>query len=123
MTATTKRAPGRPKTPLDVAEAQALHRIADLAVNIMQQLRKPNRGMYLSEREIKDWLSNSGIRFTNSDFSPALWLLADTGRLRRAPENSSTGRGGGRGGWITPTVEWSTTTPSAAAETSNNGNG
>jgi hypothetical protein len=98
VTATTKRAPGRPKTPLDVAESQAIHRVADLAVNIMQTLRQPNRGKYSSERELRDWLSDSGVRWSAADFSPALWLLADTGRVRRAPVDSSTGQP--RGGWI-----------------------
>jgi hypothetical protein len=80
VTATTKRAPGRPKTPLDVAEREALIRVAVLAANIMETLRLPEyRGRYSSEAELKRWVADRGHRFTSSDFSPALWLLADTG--------------------------------------------
>jgi hypothetical protein len=114
VTATVKRAPGRPKTPLDVAESQAIHRVADLAVAIMQVLRLPEyRGRYSSEAELKRWVADNGHRFTSADSGPALWLLADTGRLRRASVDSGTGQP--RGGWISPTVEWSTETPVAAA--------
>jgi hypothetical protein len=113
VTATTKRAPGRPKTPLDVAEHQRLVRIASLGSAIMQTLRKPEyRGRYSSERELRLWLSESDIAYTSADISPALDLLANVGFIHRAAAPASSSRGG----WIPPTVEWSTETPTAPSE-------
>jgi hypothetical protein len=105
------RAPGRPRTPVDVAEAQALHRVADLASAVMNVLRQPRRGRYNSELELREWLRDSNIAFTSKDLPAALALLASTGRLHRV----ETVRSSSRGGWIAPTVEWTTETPVAAS--------
>jgi hypothetical protein len=85
VTATTKRAPGRPKTPLDVAEHQRLVRIASLGSAIMQTLGRPEyRGRYSSERELRSWISISDITFTSADVGPALDLLSSVGFIHRA---------------------------------------
>jgi hypothetical protein len=72
MTAATV---GRPRAPLDVAEAQALARIASLAGQTIILLRQPGRGVYDSERQLARWLTDDGVTYTTADLSPALTLL------------------------------------------------
>ena len=85
MTATTtKKAPGRPRSPLDVAEAQALQRIAGLSVAILKCLRKPGRGArYGSERDLRQFLNDDGIAFAAADLAPAVVLLDSTRKIKR----------------------------------------
>jgi hypothetical protein len=73
----------RPKTPLDLANAQALSRIASLASYVLVSLRQPRRHRYESERQLASYLSDDGISFTTADLSPELTLLEITGRLIR----------------------------------------
>jgi hypothetical protein len=85
---------GRPKTPRDIADQQALARIASLAYQILQCLRQPDHAMYESERTLRQWLSDSGAQFTTADISPALGLLQSTGLIGRGPENKNSPRSG-----------------------------
>ena len=73
----------RSKTSLDLADAQALSRIAALANSVMCTLRTPARGHYTSENHLRKWLREDGITFTTADLSPALTLLEATGRIIR----------------------------------------
>ena len=75
---------GRPRTPLDVAEAQALARIASLAAQILSTLRQPGRGVYDSERQLRSWLSDDGVTHTAADIVPALALLEACGHIGRS---------------------------------------
>jgi hypothetical protein len=86
---TTTRAMGRPKMPQDVADLQALQRIAALAAHVLQALRQPGRGMYPSETVLRQWLAEN-VSFTTKDLGPALMLLEVTGRIvRPAPNGKS----------------------------------
>lgn len=73
----------RPKATPEVAEAQALARIAELAASIANTLRQPDRGRYNSERQLRSWLTTAEVQFTVADIAPALALLEATGRLIR----------------------------------------
>lgn len=86
MTTTVKpKVPvGRPKTPKDVAERSELVRIANLAGSILISLRQPGRGVYSSERELRQWLNEDGVQFTTGDIAHALVLLESKGNIRRA---------------------------------------
>jgi hypothetical protein len=90
----------RTKAPRDLAEQQALQRIAVLASHIMHVLRSPGHGEYSSERQLRAWLAEDGIAYTDADLTHALTLLESTGRLIRAPWSKATAS---RAGWI-PTV-------------------
>ena len=87
----------RPVTPRDIAEAQALHRISTLAAAIMSTLRKSGRGRYDSERTLRGWLAEDGVRYSTGDLAYALDLLQSTGRIGRAPITAPTSA---RGGWL-----------------------
>jgi hypothetical protein len=71
---------------LEVAEAQALARIASLAASILVCLRRPGRGRYDSERQLRQWLSSDNVSYTTSDLAHALTLLEATKRIGRDPE-------------------------------------
>jgi hypothetical protein len=87
MTATaTKPKVGRPKTPLDIAEQQALARVAALSANILVALRRPGRGAWDGERQIRAWLQEDGTPFTTSDFEPAMTLLESVRKIGRELE-------------------------------------
>ena len=90
----------RTKTPRDVAELQALQRIATLASQILITLRAPNRGVYESERDLKQWLNEDGVTYT-TDVAPALALLEACGRIGRSSAKSNTSRRG----WLITTAE------------------
>lgn len=85
---------GRPKSPLDLADSRELTRIAALASNVLISLRKPGRGMYESERELRRFLDEDGIAHSASDLSPALALLEACGKIGRATAKSNTPRPG-----------------------------
>lgn len=74
----------RPRTPKDLAEQQALQRIATLAHQIMITLRQPQRGVYESERMLRQWLSDEEVQFANNDLANALDLLESVGWIQRA---------------------------------------
>jgi hypothetical protein len=78
----------RPRTPLDLADAQALARIATLAAAILVALRQPGRGPYESERQLRTWLTDDGVTFTGADLAPALDLPESTKRTKRAAAGS-----------------------------------
>jgi hypothetical protein len=84
VTVAVKPAIGRPRTPKDVADRLALTRVASLAADILVWLRQPGRGMYSSERELKQWLTEDGVQFTTADIAPALGLLESTGKIQQA---------------------------------------
>jgi hypothetical protein len=71
----------RPKTPRDVAEREALIRVASLAAQILITLRARGRGLYESERQLRQWLADDGIAHSAGDIRPALDLLESTGRI------------------------------------------
>ena len=71
----------RPKTPRDVAEREALNRVASLAAQILITLRARGRGLYESERQLRQWLADDGIAHSAGDIRPALDLLESTGRI------------------------------------------
>jgi hypothetical protein len=109
-----KASPGRPKTPKDVADAQALSRIATLASQIMVSLRQPDHEIYDSERQLRGWLTEAGIQHSTSDIGPALTLLESTGRIQRPEVRPNTQRPG----WIVTAA-----TEAAERRMSVNGNG
>jgi hypothetical protein len=74
----------RPRNPLELAESQALSRIASLAASIMVSMRRPGRGVADSERHLRGWLQADGVEFGNDDLSPALALLQASKRVGRA---------------------------------------
>jgi hypothetical protein len=84
----------RPRTPLDVADAAALARIASLAAAILVSLRQPGRGVYESERQLRGWLNGDGIVYSSSDFGPASMLLDATKRIQRPAVTKNTPRRG-----------------------------
>lgn len=84
----------RLKTPLDLADAQALGRVASLASSVMCTLRTPARGHYTSENQLRKWLSEDGIAYTSQDLSPALALLEATKRIVRPEVKSNNPRPG-----------------------------
>jgi hypothetical protein len=89
-----KASVGRPKSPKDVAERTELVRIANLASSILISLRRSGRGMYDSERQLKQWLTEDGVQFTTGDIAHALVLLESKGHIQRAtvkPNASRTG--------------------------------
>jgi hypothetical protein len=68
----------RPRTPRDLAEQQALARIASLAAQILGIFRQSGRGMYDSERQLRSWLSD--------------WMLAEEkSRTRSSYRSTSAG--------------------------------
>lgn len=79
----TKAKVGRPRGPLDIADARELARIATLASSILICLRKQGRGVYSSERELRKWLDEDGTVYSASDLAPALGLLAECGKIGR----------------------------------------
>jgi hypothetical protein len=83
VSATATKAPGRSKADPHIAEAQALQRIATLAVNVLRTLRQSGRYRYDSERVLRKRLSDDGIAYTISDLGSALTLLEAAGRLVR----------------------------------------
>jgi hypothetical protein len=90
----TKPKAGRPKSPLDVADARELARIAALAASVLSVLRRPGRGMYESERDLRSWLASDEISYTASDLAPALALLEVTGKIGRHAAGPNTPRAG-----------------------------
>ena len=88
---------GRPVTPIDIHEQQSLARIASLAASIMPTLRKLGRSRYDSERTLRGWLAEDGIRYSTGDLAPALDLLQSTGRIGRPTITATTSA---RGGWL-----------------------
>ena len=105
MTATTR---GRPKTPLDLRISNELRRIADLAAATFTVLREPRRhGRYSSELQLREFLADAGVKYTSAHLNVALDLLSNVGFLRRAPASSNASRSG----WLSPTIEWSSTSP------------
>ena len=112
---TKSKAPGRPRTPRDIADARALNRIAALAFQILSSLRQHGHRQYDSERTLRQWLSD--VQFTIADLAPALALLEATGRIGRGPENKNSPRAG----WLAGGAErpvWSSTAavPESASE-------
>jgi hypothetical protein len=87
----------RPPTPLEMSEQQALVRIAMLASDVLRVLRLPERGRYSSERELRQWLVESGVAYTTSDLAPAVGLLELTGRIERGRFSKATSS---RAGWL-----------------------
>jgi hypothetical protein len=81
---------GRPRTPLDLANAQALARIASLAAQVLVSLRQRGHGQYDSERRLASYLSDDGISFTTADLAPALTQLAHV-RLSARPFRAENG--------------------------------
>jgi hypothetical protein len=79
----TTRGPGRPASSALELETQRLRRCTDLAVAILAELRRQGRG-YESERQLREWLSASGVAFSSGDVDAALSLLAGAGLLVRA---------------------------------------
>jgi hypothetical protein len=77
----TKAKAGRPKLPLDLADARELARIAALASSVLVSLRQPGRSIYDSERILRQWLSDDGIQSTMADLAPALVLLEATNKI------------------------------------------
>jgi hypothetical protein len=96
VTTTTKAkaSVGRPKTPKDVAERTELVRIANLAGSILISLRQSGRGMYDSERVLKQWLTEDGVQFTTADIAHSLALLESTGKIERATVKPNAPRAG-----------------------------
>ena len=84
----------RTRTPLDLAESQALARIASLAAQVMVSLHSPGRGVYDSERVLRSWLTEDGCEFSNVDLSPALAMLEASGRIGRSAPRKNVGRCG-----------------------------
>ena len=84
----------RPKTPLELQEAQSLQRVASLAASIMVSSRKQGRGVWESERELRGWLSADGVEFSNNDVAAALALLEATKRIGRTPAKANAPRCG-----------------------------
>jgi hypothetical protein len=82
LRATVIIGPGRPPTPLDISERELLIRIAGLAGAVMTSLRRPGRGRYSSENQLRGWLKGE-VSFSASDLAPALGLLELTGKLIR----------------------------------------
>jgi hypothetical protein len=74
---------GRPRSPLEVADARELARTAALAASVLSVLRRSGRGMYDSERDLRSWLATDEISFTSSDLAPALGLLELTSKIGR----------------------------------------
>jgi hypothetical protein len=92
----------RTRTPLDLAESQALARIASLAAQVMVSLRSPGRGVYDSERGLRSWLTEDGCEFSNTDLAPALAMLEASGRIGRSAPRKNVGR---RGWLVTSALE------------------
>jgi hypothetical protein len=103
MTTTTKAkaSVGRPKTAKDIAERTELVRIANLAGSILISLRQSGRGMYDSERQLKQWLTEDGVQFTTGDIAHALVLLESKGYIQRATVKPNTPRPG----WLATAAE------------------
>jgi hypothetical protein len=93
----------RPKKLPDIADREALVRIAELAGNVLVSLRQDDRGRYDSERGLGKFLTADGVQYTTADIGPALTLLEVTGRLGRAAVK----HGNPQPGWL----------PEAAPET------
>jgi hypothetical protein len=83
---------GRPRTPKDIADRQALVRIANLAADMLITLR--TRGVYESERELKQFLAEDGASFSTNDVKPALDLLESTGGIGRVAAKQNVSRRG-----------------------------
>lgn len=73
----------RPRTDPVVAEREALKRVAELASHVMVSLRRPGRGKWDSEHQLRSWLTADGVTFTVADIAPALTLLEATKRIVR----------------------------------------
>jgi hypothetical protein len=82
VAATVIKGPGRPPTPLDISERELFIRIAGLAGAVMTSLRRPGRGRYSSENQLRGWLKGE-VSFSATDLAPALGLLELTGKLIR----------------------------------------
>ena len=96
MSTDTRPRLGRPATPKDVAETQLLHRIAELAGHILRIVREPGRGVWDSERQIRGWLVEAEIGFSQGDVAPALALLESLNKIgRHAAKNNRP-----RTGWV-----------------------
>ena len=66
-------------------EAALFHRCADLAVAILGSLRKPGRAAgYSSGRQVREWLTADGVKFTQAEVGSALSLLEAVGLLERS---------------------------------------
>jgi hypothetical protein len=87
-------APGRPRSPLEVADARELARIAGLAASVLSSIRRPGRGVWESERDLRSWLAADEVSFTSSDLAPALGLLEATGKIGRHAARANTPRAG-----------------------------
>ena len=94
----------RPPSPLEVSEQQALVGVAMLASRVLRVLRLPERGRYSSERELRQWLVESGVAYTASDLAPAVGLLELTGRIERGAFSKATSS---RAGWLPVHVAYS----------------
>ena len=94
VTTDTKSKVGRRKTPKDLADRLALNRIAALACDILVCLSKPCRGVYDSERQLRQWLQEDGIQHSTSDIAHALTLLESTGKIARAKVKQNAPRPG-----------------------------
>jgi hypothetical protein len=92
---------GRPKTPRDIADQQALNRVAGLAFQILSYLRQPDHAMWDSERILRQWLSDAGTQFSSGDVAPALGLLESVGFIGRAAEKGNSRRSG----WLVGAVD------------------
>ena len=77
------RGPGRPAQSPEEAESATYHRIASLAVSILNTMRKPGRQRYGSERVLRAWLAEDGVSHTTAEVSYALSLAASTGAVVR----------------------------------------
>jgi hypothetical protein len=115
---------GRPRTPLDLANAQALARIASLAAQVLVSLRQRGHGQYDSERRLASYLSDVGISFTTADLAPALtqlvrdhWTTYSAGgpqRMRLAQDGCPRPQIAPCGGYRPPGVESETAEDSTA---------
>ena len=61
----------RPRTPLDVADAESLARVASLAAAVMATLRQPGQGQYESERQLEGF----GAAVSRGGFHSRRWLV------------------------------------------------
>jgi hypothetical protein len=92
---------GRPPRPTDLADRAAVERIASLAKAVMVAVRKPGRGVWDSERQLRQWLSDSEIQFSASDLAIALNLLEGIGLIQRATVKPNAARAG----WLVTAVD------------------
>jgi hypothetical protein len=68
--------PGRPAQTAEQLESAGLHRVAALAEAVLKVLRQDGHHAFSSVRQVKDWLAESDIQFTNGDVASSLALLS-----------------------------------------------